>query len=319
MSLKNQLSNVTVQRELVAVNKAPQSPAPVSGDQLIGRFGESKPAPVKSKENALGKNQRGGRAQLNSQLEEQTIQDSSRRGWKRAVIESQNASTANAQEYGQLLQDQFFEGKVGQQQVEELEQGIGRQSNPQKRPNLGQNALQGPMGGQAAGMMGGPGGGGGLGGGPPPAFQGQGGQLAAGGLVLDGQGNNGQEFVGGVNVRAPTGLSLQVDIPKESQRLTFTKSGGQPRLALGLRPQDSMDAGWGLLWAFGWLAIAGLVTAVLVRATWRPALIRLAPWLAIIAGGFWFLFVPEDLIGLALFVVGLCVVVWRRQRSSQPA
>ncbi len=331
MSLKNQLSNVTVQRELVAANSAPQSATPVSGDQLIGRFGESKPAAVKSRESAPGKRQRGGRAQLNSQLEEQTILDSSRRGGKQVLMDGKKAAKNSTQESGQLLNDPVFEGRVGQQQVEELEQGIGRQSNPQKRQNRGQNALQGPMGGQATGMMGGGGGAasgmmggpGGMmgapGGGPAPAFQGQGGELAAGGLVLDGQGNNGQEFVGGVNVRAPTGLSLKVDIPKESQRLTFTKSGGQPRLALGLRPQDSMDAGWGLLWAFGWLAVAGLVTAVLVRTTWRPALIRLAPWLAIVAGGFWFLFVPEDLIGLALFVVGLCIVVWRRHRLSQPA
>jgi hypothetical protein len=59
------------------------------------------------------------------------------------------------------------------------------------------------------------------------------------------------------------GLSLDISIPQQGQKLTFSKSGGDARLALGLRPRAALEVGFGIAWTTVWLLVAlGLIAAL---------------------------------------------------------
>lgn len=168
-----------------------------------------------------------------------------------------------------------------------------------KIPRVSRSGNKTIRGGEAAGEL------------PQPA-EGEADPLGAG-FAMDGEPN----AAASAAPSGSSGLSLEIEIPREAQRLTFTNSGGRPRLALGVRPTESLDALWGLFWAAVWLAAGAVVLMILFRTATRGGLWSLVPMLASIGGGLWFLFLPEAVVGLGLFVLGAGVLAARTALRAQ--
>jgi hypothetical protein len=114
---------------------------------------------------------------------------------------------------------------------------------------------------------------------------------------------------------AAGGLSLDVAVPQEGQKLTFSKSGGDARLALGVRPRASLEVGFGLGWAIVWTLVGLGLIAALGRADALAALVHRLPLLVIGVGLAWYFLLPAGLLGFALFVLGAVSFGWQNRRG----
>jgi hypothetical protein len=111
------------------------------------------------------------------------------------------------------------------------------------------------------------------------------------------------------------GLSLDMAVPQDGQKLTFSKSGGDARLALGLRPRAALETGFGVAWTVVWLVIGlGLIAALARTDAMAAILHRLPPVLAAI-GLAWYFLLPAALVGFALFVVGAICLGWQHRHA----
>jgi hypothetical protein len=111
------------------------------------------------------------------------------------------------------------------------------------------------------------------------------------------------------------GLSLDIALPRDGQVLTFSKAGGDARLALGLRPRASLETGFGLAWTVVWL-LAGLgLIAALGRGSAVAALVRWLPPILLAVGLVWYFLLPLSTIGFALFVIGAVCFGWQHRRA----
>jgi hypothetical protein len=162
----------------------------------------------------------------------------------------------------------------------------------------------------------------GLAAGEQPSFGGKG-ALAGGGGVGGGAAIVGRrDMADGVAVidtpgwSSVGGLSLKIEVPQEGQKLTFSKSGGDARLALGLRPRESLEAGFGLTWTALWLLVAVGLIAALSHADASRALARRLPPIAAGLGLAWYLLLPAAPIGFALFILGSVCLGWQHRRGS---
>jgi hypothetical protein len=113
------------------------------------------------------------------------------------------------------------------------------------------------------------------------------------------------------------GLSLDISIPQDGQKLTFSKSGGDARLALGLRPRASLESVFGLGWTIVWLLIALALIAAFGRAHAWSAVARRLPWIAIGVGLVWYFLLPAAPVGFALFVVGALCLGWQHRHAHR--
>jgi hypothetical protein len=113
------------------------------------------------------------------------------------------------------------------------------------------------------------------------------------------------------------GLSLAIDIPQDGQKLTFSKSGGDARLALGLRPRASLEVGFGLGWAAVWLLVALGLIAALGRADASAALGRKLPLIAVGVGLAWYFLLPAAPLGFMLFLLGAVTFGWQHRRATE--
>jgi len=157
-------------------------------------------------------------------------------------------------------------------------------------------------------------------GGAPVSGQGMGGM---GGGMAAGPVAAGDEpaDVGGGPGEAPAGwttaggLSLDMALPRDGQALTFSKSGGDARLALGLRPRASLETGFGLGWTVVWL-LAGLgLIAALGRGNTFTALVHWLPPIMLGVGLAWYFLLPGPALGFALFVIGAVCFGWQHRRA----
>ncbi len=114
---------------------------------------------------------------------------------------------------------------------------------------------------------------------------------------------------------AAGGLSLPIAIPEEGQTLTFSKSGGDARLALGLRPRASLEAGFSLAWTVVWLLVALGLIAALGRADAFAAVVRRLPPIVAGIGLAWYFLLPAAPLGFTLFVVGAVCFGWQHRRG----
>lgn len=108
------------------------------------------------------------------------------------------------------------------------------------------------------------------------------------------------------------GLSLDFQLPTTGQKLVFSKVGGDPKLALAVRPQESIRWGLNLVWSVIWLAI-GLAVILAVRSpSITKRLSREIPIAAAVLSGLGFFILPGALGGLAFvaFVTASVVVAW---------
>lgn len=108
------------------------------------------------------------------------------------------------------------------------------------------------------------------------------------------------------------GLSLDFQLPTTGKKLVFSKVGGDPKLALAVRPQESIRWGLNLVWSVIWLAI-GLAVILAVRSpSITKRLSREIPIAAAVLSGLGFFILPGALGGLAFvaFVTAAVVVAW---------
>jgi hypothetical protein len=115
------------------------------------------------------------------------------------------------------------------------------------------------------------------------------------------------------------GLSLPFDLPTSGKKLVFSKTGGDPKLALAVRPQQSIRWGLNLLWSIVWLTF-GIGIAVSVRSVSFTS--RLSHQLPLAAAalcvlGFFVLPAPLNICAFVTFVVMSLIVAWTHR--NQPS
>ena len=128
---------------------------------------------------------------------------------------------------------------------------------------------------------------------------------------------NGGEGPGDGEGEAPfalkAGLSLPLDLAEQGEKLTFFKSGGDARLAVGVRPGETWQFGGGLLWLIVWLLIGGTLALAFARQARAAALARLLAKAGIALGLVWFFLLPAGWLGFVLFAVSASVFSWQRR------
>ena len=113
------------------------------------------------------------------------------------------------------------------------------------------------------------------------------------------------------------GLSLAIDIPvpPDAQKLTFSKVSGTPRLALAVWPRRSLEVGFGLVWSVVWIVLGLTITVACGRPNAGVAIRRSVPKALIALGllGFFLFPAPVAGFGFTLFVLGALAVGFRRR------
>ena len=114
------------------------------------------------------------------------------------------------------------------------------------------------------------------------------------------------------------GLSLGFELPLTGQKLVFTKAGGDPKLALGLRPQESVRFGLNLAWTLAWLASGVVVALAAISGAATTGLARRAPLVVAVIGvlGFFLLPSPLSLLSFLAFVGASVAVAWINRNSA---
>ncbi|NQV26404.1 MAG: hypothetical protein HQ518_18775 [Rhodopirellula sp.] len=117
------------------------------------------------------------------------------------------------------------------------------------------------------------------------------------------------------------GLSLPIDIPVAEQSLSFSRIGGQPKLALQIRSRELVDTGVGLVWTLVWLGIAVTLVVTFSRVSTARELIHPVVWILFVGGVLSFLILPGvfSALGFVGFVLGLLALASRFVRAGQTA
>ncbi len=115
------------------------------------------------------------------------------------------------------------------------------------------------------------------------------------------------------------GLSLGFELPMTGQKLVFTKAGGDPKLALGLRPQESVRFGLNLAWTLVWLAVGLGVAIVVSSGAATTGLVRRAPLVVAVVGVLGFLLLPSplSLLSFLAFAGASVVVAWINRNAAK--
>ena len=125
------------------------------------------------------------------------------------------------------------------------------------------------------------------------AAEGQGGRLVE---------NGRQAGTAAAERRRPSGLSIGITLPTSGRKLVFSKSGGDPKLTLAIRPQESVRRGLSLAWSAIWLLVAASVLFILSQASGVRRLLYLLPVVVALMSLIGFCVLPGNL-SLASFVL----------------
>lgn len=117
------------------------------------------------------------------------------------------------------------------------------------------------------------------------------------------------------------GLSLPIDIPVTEHSMSFSRIGGEPKLALQIRSRELVDTGVGLVWTLVWLGIGAMLVVTFSRVSAARELWQPAVWILFIGGLTSFLVLPSVFSGLGFvaFLLGLLALAGtfvRRGRSA---
>lgn len=112
------------------------------------------------------------------------------------------------------------------------------------------------------------------------------------------------------------GLSLPIDVPQSGRVLTFSKVGGDPKLAVGLRPKASVETGFGLIWLAVWLGISLAFAIALSSESALATIGRNLPPVVAIIGLLWYFLLPGAIFGFLLFLLGAVSLAWQRRRVA---
>jgi hypothetical protein len=113
-------------------------------------------------------------------------------------------------------------------------------------------------------------------------------------------------------------LSLAFDIPKEGQRLVFTKAGGDPKLAVELRPRKSLEVLLGALWMLPWIFLLLLAILLFGRNRYAATAWRQLPFGLVAVGLLLFVVLPSpaSFAGLVLVAAGTIQANVTRYRQA---
>ena len=114
--------------------------------------------------------------------------------------------------------------------------------------------------------------------------------------------------------KQPGGLSLGINLPVSGRKLVFTKVGGDPKLALGIRPRESVRWTLRLAWTAVWLLVGATIMFTLGQTSGIRRLIHLLPIVTAVLGvlGFCILPAPVNAASYVLFVVSAIVTAWKK-------
>ena len=117
------------------------------------------------------------------------------------------------------------------------------------------------------------------------------------------------------------GLSLGFELPTRGRKLVFSKAGGEPKLALAVRPEESIRWGLNLVWSAVWLAIGVAVVLAARSASFVTRLSRQLPVAASVLSVLAFIVLPRPLNGCAFvtFVIASLVVAWMNRDAVEAA
>ncbi len=136
---------------------------------------------------------------------------------------------------------------------------------------------------------------------------------------------NGQMFDGGTGTAATSkwnkvgGLSLPIDIPTGEQSLSFSRVGGEAKLALRIRSRELVDTGVGFVWTLVWLGIAATLIVTFSRVSTPRELLHPAVWILFVGGLLTFLILPSgfNALGFVGFLVGLLALALQFVRAGR--
>jgi hypothetical protein len=114
-------------------------------------------------------------------------------------------------------------------------------------------------------------------------------------------------------------LSLGFDVPLSGKKLVFSKVGGDPKVALAVRPQESIRWGLSLIWSVAWISIGLGIVLAIRSASASKAVVRQLPWAVAILSVLGFIVLPSPLSGCAFvtFIIASLVVAWIHRNAPK--
>ena len=111
---------------------------------------------------------------------------------------------------------------------------------------------------------------------------------------------------------------MPIEIPQTTNKLSFSKVSGAPKLALKLRSREVFETGCGLLWTIVWIGTGLTLAGLFLRARSAAALWQPLSCLLVAVGLVVFFVLPDPLreLGFMAFVLGLLLVAARFVRRS---
>ncbi len=117
--------------------------------------------------------------------------------------------------------------------------------------------------------------------------------------------------------KQPGGLSLGINLPVSGRKLVFTKAGGDPKLALDIRPRESIRWAMGLAWTAAWLLVGTTILFSLRHTSGIRRLVHLLPIVTAVLGvlGFCILPAPLNAASFVLFIVSTVFTAWKKPET----
>lgn len=114
------------------------------------------------------------------------------------------------------------------------------------------------------------------------------------------------------------GLSLPIDVPTTGQKLVYTKVGGDPKLALSIRPKATLRFGMGLFWTAASVIVALALASAVSRRHLRQGA---AAWTLVLVGIIGWCLLPGVVSAVALLalVAGAAMLVWTVTKTTPAA
>ena len=111
------------------------------------------------------------------------------------------------------------------------------------------------------------------------------------------------------------GLSLPIQLPQSGLALVFSKAGGDPKLALAVRPRQTVNYLLGGLWALGWIAAVVTLLVALRTESGKLWVARKLPIVIAAAAvlGMLMLASPFNGVAAAVFVIAAIITAWQHR------
>jgi hypothetical protein len=112
-------------------------------------------------------------------------------------------------------------------------------------------------------------------------------------------------------------LSLAFEIPTEGRKLVFTKAGGDPKLAVAIRPRRSFEMAFSVVWMLVWGCLGVALVAASGRGTRANAARKSLPRMVMAVALAVFLLEPAPISWLSLAVLAVATAVEAVRQSGR--